>query len=348
MGKDILIYGRIDEWSAKGFFDSIAEAEEKAIDGEFNPVIRINTGGGEPEYGWGFAAKINELPLKRIKGDGKAYSWGFFAFCYTKVEDTECLDVTQFMIHRAAYTEWFESSEYFTEDLQLNLKNINSKLETAVRNRIDVAAFEALPQMKDKGYTLKDIFSMTGRISIYLNAAEAKKIGLVGKIVKLTPEKKTEIETYMEAIETARKGIVSAEINPAAILTEIPNSSDMTIEKLKAEFPTIYNAVFAAGQTAGEAIGKKAEKDRVDSILAFQEIDPAAVKTAIESGEPLTEKARSEFAIKAVSPKILGEIKKDAAGNIITAGSKEKDETEAEQRLTAAKAELKELRKTGK
>src|SRR5688572_30604066 len=133
MAKDILLYGRIDEWNLREFFKAITESQEDDELGEL--TFRINTGGGEPEYGWGAAAKINETVNKKVKVDGKAYSWGTFACVYA--EDVECLDVSQFMIHRAAYSEWFESSEYFTEPLQENLAAINKKLETAFRNRVN-------------------------------------------------------------------------------------------------------------------------------------------------------------------------------------------------------------------
>src|SRR5277367_4860470 len=106
MPKDILIYGRIDAYTAAQFFKDINDATENDESVTLN--FRINTGGGEPEYGWGIAAKVNEVENKKVKVDGKAYSWGTMACCYA--EDVEALDVSQFMVHRAAYPEWFEST----------------------------------------------------------------------------------------------------------------------------------------------------------------------------------------------------------------------------------------------
>lgn len=302
MPKDILIYGRIDEWNARLFFDSIAEAQE--LDETAELMFRINTGGGEPEYGWGIAAKIQELVNKKVKVDGKAYSWGAVACCYA--EDVECLDVSQFMIHRASYSEWFESSDYFTEPLQENLAAINKKIETAFRNKIDVEAFENLKQVKDKGITIKDIFSMEGRIDVFFSAADAKKIKLVKNIVQLTPSKKAEIESYKETAKASRNG---ERVSVEKTKTEEPlNQNIMDLNELKSKYPAIYAEAKAEGHKEGVA----AELDRCMAAAEFIDVDPEGVKKVIESGKPMGQAAMAAFMRKSMSTDALKKVEKDS------------------------------------
>lgn len=336
MPKDILIYGRIDEWSTLRFFDALAESQESASEDSI-PVFRICTQGGEPEYGWSIAAKIAEAPKKKLKVDGKAYSWGSLHLLYAKKEEIEALDVSQFMIHRAAYPDWFEKSDYFTEPLKQNLSAINSKLETAFRNRVDVAAFENLKQCKEKNITVKSIFSMDDRVDVFFSAADAKKIGLVGSIVKITPSKAAEVNADLKAVAEARSGIlVPLDEKELQITTEIPKSSDMTIEKLKTENPDVYNSIFELGVAAGIT----REKDRVESCMVFVEIDPAGVKEAIKSGKPLTDTQRSEFALKANSPETLAKLKKDSQGSVITSEANDVEKTKKQEAVAKFEASV--------
>jgi ATP-dependent protease ClpP protease subunit len=323
MAKDILIYGRINSETAKGFFDAV---DATTTDENSEVVIRIATDGGEPEYGWGISAKISELKNKKIKVDGKAYSYGVFALCYAKKEDIDSLDVAQYMVHRAAYADWFESSDWFTEELKENLKNINTNFEKAFRNRIDVAAFENLPQVKEKGITIKDIFSMDSRIDVFFTAQDAKKIGLIGSITKITPSKQTEINTLLEKIQA---GVNINQFEKEVVLTENQNPTDMTIEKLKTDFPTIYSSIFELGVTAG----KKVEKDRVGSCLVFLDVDKKEVLAAIEKGDPLTETQKSEFALKAANPKKLAEIEKESPETVITSEAPTAEVTAQEKKV---------------
>jgi len=290
MAKDILLYGRIDCESVSEFFENISEAQDGD---ETTPLkIRVNTGGGEPEYAWGALAKISELPNKIMAVDGKAYSAGTFACCY--VDEVEALDVSQFMVHRAAYSEWFEGSkEYFTEPLRENLKAINSKLEKAFRNKVDVEAFENLKQCKDKNITVKDIFSMDSRIDVFFTAQDALNIKLISKIVKLTPSKRAEIETF-DRISAEHKGKSESVL---AGKEEKPNDKIMNLQELKQNHPAIF--------AEAVAIGVAQEKDRVEACLVYNELDPKAVKEAIESGKPLSQKQMAEFSLKSVQAQLL-------------------------------------------
>ena len=136
MAKEVLIYGGINSSSASDFIKEIDSAGDEDL------TIRINTPGGNPEAGFGMIAKLQEREGKtNIKIDGSAYSMGLFMAAYA--DNVEALDTSEFLFHRAAYPQWYEQ-EYMTEAESENLVRINSSLEKAFRNSIDVKAFEEM------------------------------------------------------------------------------------------------------------------------------------------------------------------------------------------------------------
>lgn len=110
----------------------------------------------------------------------------------------------------------------------------------------------------------------------------------------------------------------------------------MTLEELQKNHPALYATLFALGSEAG----KKAEKDRVGSILVFMDVDPVKCKAAIEKGEPLSETEKSEFALASVNPKKLTEIKKDSPEKVVTGAAETEEKTEAEKKLADIEAAL--------
>ncbi len=69
MPKEVLFYGPVTGYGSMEF---IQQANEALEDDETAEVTyRVNTPGGEPEYGWGMCAKINETLNKKVKVDGK-------------------------------------------------------------------------------------------------------------------------------------------------------------------------------------------------------------------------------------------------------------------------------------
>lgn len=316
MVKELLIYGEIWSRSAADFVKAFAE-----VSPEDELVVRINTEGGSPEYAWGMAAKFSEFAGKKVvKVDGKAYSAGTFFAAYA--DEVEALDVSEFLVHRAAYPDWFEKSDMFTAELRGNLERINVSLRKALEAKIDVAAFEEM-----KGVKMKDIFSMDNRIDVFLNAKEAKKIGLVSKINALTPKRKAAIGERIAKIAAmyteAKAPEMPEEVNE--------KTTDMTIQELKANHPAVYEAAFNAGVTA--------ERDRVEAILVYQEVDPEAVKKAIEAGTALSAKAREEFAMKAIHAGQLKALKEENADTVETDEEKGAKNAEAE-KLAAFMAEV--------
>lgn len=310
--KEILLYGSIYTYGAESFINSMNDAEDEDI------VIRVNSDGGSPETGWGMIAKCAEHKGKvKMKVDGKAHSTAAYMLCYA--EDVECLDVSQFLLHRAAYAYWIENNaELMTQAMKDNLAFVNGKLRKALESKIDVAKFEQL-----KGVTLDALFSTDSRIDVMLSPAEAKKIGLVNRVVSITPQKKAEIDSYMQMAAHAQPVPAPKPTNP--IITK------MDITKLKAEHPAVYAEVIA--------LGVAQEKDRVEACMVFMEIDPAGVKAAIESGKQLSAKQMADFTLKAVSGKRVEAIATEGAEEVKTDEVKKKAETEAEAKVSAFELE---------
>lgn len=290
---EILIYGGINSRTATDFINSMNENE-----GDL--TVRINTDGGEPEYGWGMVAKFKEFEgIKNVKVDGKAYSMGAFMCAYS--DETTALDVSRFLIHRAAYPEWMEavyfdeSNSNFNAGLLENTKNINSSLEKALRNKIDVKKFEEI-----KGVKIKDIFSMESRIDVFLTAKEAKQIGLISKIENITPKKAAEINSAAKLAASYSEGITVE--SPKSKIIKSETNKNMNLEELKEKHPALYAKVLQTGVENGTEV----EKERVNAWAKWREIDPEKAIAGIESGKALTMTDISDFqvsALKAVQKK---------------------------------------------
>jgi ATP-dependent protease ClpP protease subunit len=287
---EILIYGGINSLTATEFINSMNEA-----DGEI--TVRINTDGGEPEYGWGMVAKFKEFDgTKNVKVDGKAYSMGAFIAMYA--DNVTALDVSRFLIHRAAYSSWVEDfyfnpdSEYYNPGMLENVQSINSSLEKALRNKIDVKKFEEL-----KGVKVKDIFSMEDRIDVFLTAQEAKKVGLISKIEKITPKKAAEINSVAKLAASYDGDItVEAPKSPNQKEDNPETNTNMTVKELKEKHPALYAQVFDSGVENGV----EKESERVKAWGAWKEIDPEKAIAGIESGKEIKPSDISEFQVNAL------------------------------------------------
>lgn len=320
--KDVLLYGPIYQYSAKEFIQAINNAGSEDI------TVRVNSDGGEVRYCWGMISKFAEHKGKKlVKNDGEAWSMGAYFFCYAS--DSEALDTSIFGLHRAGYADWFEKDpSFFTEAVKAELNAQNNFLRKALEAKIDVAAFE-----KEKGVTLDQLFSLDGRPMVVLTAKEAKKYGLINRIVSITPKKKAELDEMRATAEAKFDRVPLAaklEEDEAIHKTTIP----MTIEKLKLEHPAVFAQVF----NEGKAVGVAEEKDRVEACLVFVESDPKGVKAAIEAGKPLTQKQIIEFSMNHTKAEAIKALKGDSAEQVTTADPLKDDakKTEAEKFLAEA------------
>ena len=284
---EFLIYGQINSYTSSEFITSMNEA-----DGDI--TVRINSGGGEPDYGWGMVAKFKEYEGKKtVKIDGKAYSMGAYIAMYA--DNVEALDVSTFMVHRAAYDSWFEGSEYFTKELKENLTNINKSLEAAFRARVDVEKFETLKDVK-----VKDIFSMEDRIDVFLTAKDAKKIGLVSKIIKITPKKAAEINSQVKIAASTDSDLTveAPEQKPTKQDIQTQTNTKMNKSELREKHPELFAEIVG--------LGVEQEQERVSAWAKWSEIDPALAMKGIEGKDEIKASNISEFqvaALKAVQKK---------------------------------------------
>lgn len=294
---DILLYGYVGSESTQRFIREIDQAAGADI------TVRVNTQGGSPEDMWGMVAKFKEYEgTKNVKIDGRAHSAGALFLAYATY--SEGLDVSQYLIHRAAYSEWFEKSEYMTAAMWENLDNMNKSIKDAFAAKIDVKKLEEI-----KGIKFNDIWSNDTRLDVFLTAKEAKEIGLIDKIVKITPAKRAQIQSHFQGI--------AAEFIPEAVEEEVITAENqlpdkkMTLDELKSKHPEAYAAAVAHGEAQ--------ERDRVGAWMAFVDADAEAVAKGITEGKPLTMTAMAEFNRKLLTKDLQKQVEGDSAAATATA-----------------------------
>lgn len=261
--KDIAIYSNIDSWTATDFVTALNDAERFGEDIR----VRISTDGGEVAQGWAMLARLQDFKgNKSVVVDGKAYSMGAFMCLYS--DNVEALDVSQFMLHRAGYPEWYEKSEWFTPELKKNLDSMNASLKAKMKSKLDAAAFKEVT-----GITIDKIFS-DERPDVFLTAKEAKKIGLISSIRTLDSVARNEVNAICKQFN------VAAMYEPMAEQPEQPSKSinnNMTIAELRTQHPALVAQI--------EQDAASATLQNVNAWLAYKDIDQSAVMAGIGSGK---------------------------------------------------------------
>lgn len=314
MHNEILIYDEIYSWSAAQFLRELNEVHGEDV------TIRIASNGGNPEYVWGMASKLQEHEGNvSIKVDGKAHST--MAYFLALVDDSEALDVASFIIHRAAYSSYLESSESFmTEDRISGLAKMNKDLKNALEAKIDVDKFNALKQVKAKEITFNDIFSLDARHEIDLSAQDAKKIGLINRIVKITPTKKAEVKSLSAHFSRFNENQIeqmAARHNPESHnqpINKPTKKTTMDIAKFKLEHSDVYASVIETGIEQGV----KKEYDRVSALMVYIDVDKKAVKKYIEDKSEMTAKLMGEFNLATIKAAAAGTLEDESAEEINT------------------------------
>jgi len=303
MAKEILLYGRIGDFSVESLINDLNDAKGDDIS------VRINSGGGDVQAGYGFLAKLSEFEgAKKLKIDGRAYSMAAFACCYA--EDVEALDVSDFMFHRAAFPKWVENDkEIFTDEMKAMLKRTNDSLRAAFESKVDVEKFKVV-----SGVSVDELFSMDSRVNVFLTATEAKQIGLINKINKITPERSASIAASVDLIaasygeDSTKDVFVPKKVEATKeIVKPIDKKSKMDLGKLKIEHPELFAEV--------KKIGATEEKNRAEAWLVFSDVDAEAVSKGIESGNEISSKVMAEMSkkvmMKATTTKVADDAHKD-------------------------------------
>jgi ATP-dependent Clp protease, protease subunit len=323
--KELYLYSPIYSYTAEALITSMEEFKKDGV------KIRMNTPGGYINYGWGVIAKMQELDSKKtIVIDGAADSMGLFMLPFA--DEVIASDVATGLLHRA-------DGYVANADDQKNLDDRNKDLRKKFAAKIDETKLKEL-----KGITLDDVFASDKRIDVRLTAKEMKAIGLVDKIVTLTPKEAQANSDMMEVVTEKMKQIAAMAINPE--IPAIPGDTEpeakkddksktdntMTLAELKAKHPDLYAQIVSEGVTA--------ERDRVGSWMAFVDVDVKAVSEGIKKGENLSATAMAELSRKSLSAEALkglagssanalptGEVKdeKGKDGAVKTDAEKQKD-----------------------
>lgn len=296
MAKELLLYFGIQSYTVEDLINKLEENADEEV------ILRVNSPGGDAMAAWGLYSKVEEHGNVTLKYDGMGCSAAANLILYC--QKAECLDVTTFLFHRAAsYGEDDPETKRFVE-------KVNSDMRKKLTARVSDEKFK-----KVTGHTIEEMFSMETRLNIWLNAKQMKELGLVSKIRTLKP---SEQKAMAQAMAQWKFDIAAMSENEPPTP---PINQNMTLEKLKAEFPAIYNAILEAGEKAGV----KKENDRVMAWMAFAAIDAKKVVEGIEKGEPITARAMAEFQATSMSPEYLAKLQKDSAGAIKTEANESAD-----------------------
>lgn len=282
MPKDVLLYNDIYSYTAADFVRAVDELQ----DGD-DLVVRINSRGGDVDAMWCMLAKMGEYPGNKIvKVDGKAHSSAAFYLCYA--DNAEGLDVSDYLLHRGAY--WWEQDypSMMTPEAKANLTRYNNHLRKAFEAKVNVPEFESIT-----GVTVAALFSLDSRIEVKLTAQQAKRVGLIDKIVKLTPAKKQEITAMAQTIGAPLYERVAAfnEGTPP----KNQNTRKMDLIELKAQHPDVYAAAIKEAT--------ELEQKRIAGWKAWESVDAKAVEAGIASGKEISNSEISAFTAKAVTAK---------------------------------------------
>lgn len=275
MQREIYLYQSIWADSAK----AVMQEMQAAFDAGEEILLRINSLGGSTFAGWGIVIKFRELITAGAKinvvVDGAAMSMAVTPLLYAKKGTRKASDKSIILLHRA---DMYVSSD---ED-QAFLDKVNADFRKAYEAIIDAEAFQ-----KITGYTLDDMFDPTRRINITVSAKDAKKIGLIDSVEKLSQEEAQAHENKYMSLAA------SVYFNIAASASQQPPTPQqqkvvMTTEILRAQHPEVYNSILAQGATA--------ERNRVSAWMQFSQDAPEEVTAGIESGKEITMAEISKFA----------------------------------------------------
>jgi len=284
---EILIYGSIYDFTAETFIAKMNEAEGEDL------TVRVNCYGGDVFASYGMIAKMQEYEGSiEMKVDGIAASMAAFMSLFA--ENVECLDVSNFMFHRA-------DMRYASEDEKKWLLKVNAMLRQKMEAKIDKAVWKELT-----GVSISQLFDSEQRIDVTIDAKQAKKLGIVSKVTKLEPKKARAIKADYDnnvSVELRKKFqlmepiAAMAEVKEEPIITNSKTNKTMNIEQLKADHPEVYAAAVKHGVDQ--------ERDRAGAFLAFVDVDSKAVVEGIKSGDSLSQTAMAELSRKALQAQVV-------------------------------------------
>lgn len=322
--KPLLLFAPIYDSVAEEFVNKMNEVpENEPLD------IWVNSPGGRVFAGWSIIGAMQKRTGKKtVTVMGHAASMAVFFALFA--DEVEALEVSQFMIHRAdGYVDKPEDQEF--------LDRMNKDLRKQMEGRLNIDLFESVT-----GKTLDQIFDPKQRIDVWIDAKQAKKIGLVDRIKKLSP---TEIKAYNEKFvafaDFEQRSPEDSQRSEVEQQTKENNNTKKTDKKmtkaeLKAQFPEVYAEIIQEGNSAGA----KAEQIRVKAWLAFLDTDKENVISSIKDGKEFTIDTQNEMIVKMQAKMTAKSIEDDSSDKIAT--DKATDKTAEQKELEAFEAEVKE------
>jgi ATP-dependent protease ClpP protease subunit len=303
--KPLLLFAPIYDYVAEELIDKMNEIPE-------NQDIEIwaNSPGGRVFAGWTIIGAMQKRTGKcKMSIFGHAASMMIFLTLFA--DEVEALEVSQFMIHRAdGYVK--------TPEDQAFLDKINKDLRKQMESRLNMEKFEEVT-----GKTMDQIFDPKQRIDVWIDAKQAKKIGLIQKIKKLTPQQiKAYNEKFVAFADFDFEGQRSPEDDTQRSVTVYEttninnNNKRMTKAELLAQHPEIVEAI------KKEAV--EAERERVNAFMAFIDVDKENVIKSIKEGQAFNNAVMAELTVKMSAKSLADKIKDDSTGETPTGKANDK------------------------
>ncbi len=310
---EALIYGNINQYSARDFINGINAAKTKSV------KVRVNSDGGEIRSGWGMLSKLSEMESVEMINDGEANSMAGLAFFYAG--KTSCITEATFGLHRAGY---FDETDMSAEDVEY-LTATNKKLRAQAEKKVSPEKFFKA----SKGLTYDQFFSLAGRPMVMINAKEALECGLVDEIIDIDMTAKAEINNRTKiAIAKYSESEIGKQ---KAAATSPLITKPMTSQELQREHPAVYAEIFKAGQDD--------QFDKSAAALAFIDIDKKGAIEAFNSRKLLGAKEMAEFSVKAMASAQKTALETESTKEVKTdEGGEQKEKTKAEALVAAAMA----------
>ncbi|MDD5013655.1 MAG: ATP-dependent Clp protease proteolytic subunit [Atribacterota bacterium] len=311
--KPLLLYAPIYDFVAEAFVDKMND-----IPPDQDIEIWMNCPGGRVFAGWSIIGPLQMRTGKKtmcIFGHAMSMAVYMALFC----DNVSALEVTQFMIHRAdGYIE--------TPEDKLLLDNINKDLRKQMESRLNMDVFQDVC-----GCSMDDIFKGENIKNVMLTAKQAKKLGLINSIKKLSQK---EVEAYTDhfvafADFSQRSEKSDSQRSDKKPETEIKNNSPkqitMTKEEIQAQHPAVYVAILKDGRDDGI----KTERGRASAFLPFIDCDKDNVIKAIKEGKEFDNSVMAEMTVKLTAHVTKGNIEADKPEQIATAKVVNPDSPEA-------------------
>lgn len=261
---ELMLYSSLDEQVAAYFIQYLNWINDNTV-----YTARFYSPGGDVLASWGIPAKMNELKSKGCRSiakvDGMAASMAGVLLAY--FDEREALDVSQIMIHRAAYPERDHEGNKIeiSPEEKIQLTKINSDLKQKLSQVINDNVLKNI-----KGYGLDELFDENKpRINCWLTAEEAFQIGLVTKVVRVDADtSKYMVKAVASCYDPTQKPKVTA--TSAGLIKK----AKMTAEEIKEKFPEAFKAIQDAAKA--EAVTKPAE-------AATAAVDETKIEQLIEA-----------------------------------------------------------------